>query len=252
MRVVTDWLDPFGFRGMADRLFTSAARTLVGRRVEVQTPTPMAATIARVHEAAPAVSVGSALKAQVALWRRLDLVFERLDVDSRPLHRMRVIAADVRVIEALPQRLGAARLEVEIEARPEHIDVWAEAMAINAKVRIADGQILVRRPHSSGPGELVLEPWVRGREIGADAVSLLVRGRNVRLPRRLRRSYQRELTWLPERTELTGVELPAGEGGLRLLATIDRFEVPVDVPRLMADLGSKGTRLAVKMMTPPL
>ncbi len=248
---MTDWLDPFGFRGLADRFFTSAARTLVGRRVEVQAPTPMAATVARVHEAAPAASMTAALNAQVGLWRRLDLVFERVDIDSRPLHQMRVVASDVRVIDAMPQRLGAKRLDIEIEARPAHVTAWIDVMKMKAEARIEDGVLLARHPRWGRLGEVVLEPWARGRELGAEAVSARVRGREFRLPARFRRTFRRELTWLPERTELLDVELPA-DGGIRLTAAIDRFEVPVDVPKLMTDLGTKGTRLAVQMMTPPI
>ncbi len=245
---MTDWFDPLGLRGVADRIFTSAARTLVGRRVELDAPTPMAATVARVHEASPAVNVSAALNAQVGLWRRLDLVLERVEVGDRPLHRVRVLAEDVRVIDALPQRMGAKQIDIDAEARPDQLDAWIEALAPGASARVEGGRLIARHPRFGRWGDVILEPWVAGRAIGADAVSVRTRGREVQLPNRLRRTFQRELTWLPERTELKEVELTP-EGGARISATVTKFDVPIDVPRLLADLSARGTKLAVKVMT---
>ena len=245
---MTDWFDPLGLRGMADRVFTSAARTLVGRRVEVETPTPMAATIARVHEASPSVNVSAALNAQVGLWRRLDLVLERVEVGGRPMQRVRVVADDVRVIDALPQRLAAKQIDLEIEVLGSQLDIWIAALSLQGQARIEKGRVVVRDRRYGRWGEVILEPWVRDREIGADAVSVRARGCEVPLPARLRRSFSRELAWLPERTELKMVEFTA-EGGARITATLVCFDVPVDVPRLLTDLSIRGTKLAVKVMS---
>ncbi len=245
---MTDWFDPLGLRGVADRIFTSAARTLVGRRVELDAPTPMIATIAQVHEASPAVNVSAALNAQVGLWRRLDLVLERVEVDDRPLHRVKVVAEDVRVIDALPQRMGAKQIDLELEARPDQLDGWVEALAPGAAAWVEERRLIARHPRFARWGELILEPWVSGRTIGVDAVSVRTRGREVLLPKRLRRTFEKELAWLPERTTLKEVDLTA-DGGVRLRATVEKFDVPIDVPRLLADLSARSTKLAVKVMT---
>jgi hypothetical protein len=248
---VTDWFDPLGFRGIADRVFTSAARTLVGRRIEVGASTPMAATIARVHDASPAVNVSAALNAQIGLWRRLDLVLERVEVGGRSMHRVKVVADDVRVIDALPQRLGAKNLELEIKLVPDQVGAWIDAIPLKVDAHIENGRVVARRPGYGRWGEVILEPWVRGREIGADAVAARTRGREVRLPDRFKRTFSRELTWLPEGADLRKLEF-SEEGGACITATITRFDVPIDVPRLLADLSNRGTKLAVQTIRRPL
>lgn len=248
---MTDWFDPLGFRGIADRAFTSAARTLVGRRIEVGASTPMAATVARVHEASPAVSVSAALNAQIGLWRRLDLVLERVEVGDRSMHRVKVVADDVRVVDALPQRLRAKRLTLEIELVPAQVEAWIDAIPLKVDAHVENGRVVTRHPGYGRWGEVILEPWVKGREIGAHAVAVRTRGREVRLPGRFKRTFSRELTWLPDGTDLRKLEF-SNDGGARITATITQFDVAIDVPRLLTDLSSRSTQLAVETIKRPL
>ncbi len=211
-------------------------------------PTPMAGTVAGVFEASPTVNVGAALNAQLGLWRRLDLVLERVVVGERPLHRVRVTADDVRVVDALPQRIGAKEVELVVDISGDQIAIWVDALAPGIVAWVDEGKVVARHPKYQRWGDVILEPWVRGREIGAVVVATRIWGRRVGLPGRLRREFTRELSWLPEGTELTVLEL-LDSGGAQLRAAIVDFDVSVDVPRLLTDLSARGTQRAVKIMT---
>jgi|GEM_PF-5468755 len=243
LTMAADWLDPLGLRGIADKVATSAARVLIGRRVEVEAA-EIVATVAAVHEAAPATGVSAALSAQLGLWRRLDIDFSEVAVRGVSLESARITARDVRVIDALPQRLGAKQVDLVVGASAEQTKQILDANNVGGSPAIVDGLLMARIPGFGKWGQVVLEPWVDGRRIGADATRARVRSKLVALPQRFQRRFERELEWLPPRTTLQSLTL-TGSGRAELRATIGDYDIAVDVPRLLADLGARGTTKAI-------
>ena len=167
------------------------------------------------------------------------------------MHRVKVVADDVRVVDALPQRLRAKRVTLEIELVPAQVEAWIDAIPLKVDAHVENGRVVTRHPGYGRWGEVILEPWVKGWEIGAHAVAVRTRGREVRLPGRFKRTFSRELTWLPDGTDLRKLEF-SNDGGARITATITQFDVAIDVPRLLTDLSSRGTKLAVETLKRPL
>ena len=239
------WFDPLGLRRVADGVSTAAAQTLVGRLVEIDGGR-LRGRIAQVREAAPATSFAAALSGQLGLWRRIDLDVADASIDGRGLDRVSIVADDVRVIETLPQRVGAKRLDVSVTVDPGHVPAWIDHVAPDQGVEI-DGDQLVARLKGFGSWGLVeLDPWSDGRRVGVDVSRGRVRGRTVKLPERFHRRYETELDWLPERTSITRVRIV--DGSIAIDGTVDRYAVEVDVPRLMADLSAQQTGAVISVL----
>lgn len=245
--MANDWFDPFGVRRITDAMSTTAARSLVGRPVQVESQ-GLSAVVAAVHEAAPSTNVGAMLSGQIGLWRRLDVELGEVAVRGNRLDRLRVRADDVRAIEALPQRVGAQVLDVDVHAGAEATRGWIETLApAEADVRIADGELLARLPGLGSFGEAILDPWCDGRTVGIDVDRARLRSREVSIPQRFRRRFAWELDWLPPETTLIEVAITADDG-VMVRGTIDRYSIEVDVPRLMADLTSRQAGAAIDVL----
>lgn len=245
--MANDWFDPFGVRRITDAMSTTAARSLVGRPVQVESHA-LRAVVAAVHEAAPSTNVGAMLSGQIGLWRRLDVELGEVAVHGNRLDRVRVRADDVRAIEALPQRVGAQVLDVDVHAGAEATRGWIETLApAEADVRIADGELLARLPGLGSFGEAILDPWCDGRTVGIDVDRARLRSREVAIPQRFRRRFTWELDWLPPDTTLIEVAITADDG-VMVRGTVDHYSIELDVPRLMADLTSRQAGAAIDVL----
>ena len=239
------WFDPLGLRRVADAFTTAAAQTLVGRRVEIDRGR-MHGRIARVREAAPSASLSAAISGQLGLWRRLDLDIAEVFVDGRGLERVAVLADDVRVLETLPQRIGAKRLEVEIAVSAEQVVAWIDHIAPDHAVEIDGDQVIARLAGFGRWGQVVLDPCWEGRRVGVGVSRGRIGGRTVTLPQRMHRRFERELTWLPDGSSITAVEI--ADGGVTVRGRVDRYAVEVDVPRLMADLSAQQAGNVIRVL----
>lgn len=237
---MTDWFDPLGMRRVADAMSTGAAQVLVGRAVRLDRR-EIEAQITAVHEAAPANALSTMLTTQIGLWRRLDVTFGEITVDDHSISRVRVDAHDIRAIEAVPQRVQARDLAVEVELTPAEVSAWLASVAPpEVTVRVHERRVLARFPGLARFGEVELEPRWAGRTVAIDVHQAWVRGRRIGLPERFRRSDERELEWLPPTTAISAVTFD-DEGGAVVEGSISDYVVELDVPRLLAGLTSRGT-----------
>ena len=242
-----DWFDPFGVRRVTDAMSTTAARSLVGRPVSVESQ-GLGGVVSAVHEAAPSASVGAMLAGQIGLWRRLDVELAEITVGANALDRVRIRADDVRAIDARPQRIGARMLDVDVHAGAEATRGWIETLTpVDIDVHVADGELRARLPGLGSFGEAILDPWCRGRTVGVVVERGRLRGREVSIPQRFRRRLSWELEWLPRNTMLLEVAITA-EGGVAVRGTVERYSIEVDVARLMADLTSRQAGAAIDVL----
>jgi hypothetical protein len=236
---MADWFDPLGMRRVADAMSTGAAQALVGRPVRLDRR-GIEARIAAVHEAAPAHALTAVLSAQIGLWRRLDVALAEITFEDQTIDRVRVDASDIRAVEALPQRIQARNLTVEVGLTAAEVHGWLMVVAPDdVEVRVDAGRLLARLPGLARFGEVELEPRWEGRIVGFDVRRAWVRGRRIGLPERFHRSRERELEWLPPTTEIGAVTFDA-DGGVVVTGTIRDYVVELDVPRLLAGLTARG------------
>lgn len=239
------WFDPLGLRRIVDAMATVAASTLVGRRVEIDGGR-IRGRVAAVREAAPSAGIDAALSGHVGLWRRLDVDFDDVQVDGRRLDRVSIAADDVRVLDTLPQRVGAKHVEFSAAVGASHVDAWIDHIASGHGVAIDGDQMVARLPGFGSWGLVELDPWVDGRNVGVDVDRARVKGRAVRLPERIRRRYQIEVDFLPVGTALGSVHVRSG--GLEVAGSIERYGIEVDVPRLLADLGAQQADAVISVL----
>jgi len=246
---MTERWDPLGLRRMTDRVFAAAGQVLVGQKVELPVAGGVTGVIGAVHELSPVDDPSRAmLSGQAGLWRRVDISFGDVEVAGRPIADVRVDSADVRILEAVPQRLGARVVNVEVGLTAEEVVAWAASIVPETPVSVVDGELLAPLPGLGRWGDAILEPWVDGRTVGVTITSAKLRGRTVSIPTRFHRRYERELDWLPARSALDSVVVRP-DGRFELEGHIDRFEAPVDVPQLLADMASRTTTIGVRLMT---
>ena len=239
------WFDPLGLRRVADAFTTAAAQTLIGRTVEIDGGR-MRGRIAVVREAAPFTSLTAAMAGQLGLWRRIDADLDDTTVDGRGVERVTVVADDVRVLETLPQRVGAKRIDVSVVVAAEQTAAWIEHVAPGNGVEI-DGDQLIARLKGFGTWGLVeLDPWCDGRRVGVDVARARVRGRTVGLPERFHRRYETELDWLPDGSSIDAIRIVGG--GIEIDGAVDRYTVEVDVPRLMTDLSTQQAEAVISVL----
>ena len=243
-----DWFDPLGLRRIADSVSTMAARSLVGRSIDIS-DRHLRATISDVNEASPATDVEAVVAGQVGLWRVFDADFSPVTLASGDLETVNVRATSVRMIDALSPRLTVKTIDIVAVATPSQTAAWIET-ATAAPPRFVDGQMLGDIRGLGRFGQAVLDPWVEGRTIGFDARSVLVRGRVISLPERFQRRFEREIEWLPPRTVLESISFDEA-GGVTIEASITDYEVPLDARKLLADLSSRGPSRAVRVLLGP-
>lgn len=233
-------------RRITDAVSTSAARSLVGRPVAVAAH-GWSAVVAAVHEAAPSSSVGAMLSGQLGLWRRLDVELVDVVIGDNGLDRVRVVADEIRAIEARPQRIGARTMEIEAVAGPGATAEWIASLTpADADVRVVGDELLARLPGLGRFGDVVLDPWWDARTVGVSVERARVGGRVVAIPQRFCRRMGWELEWLPAGSTIDEVEI--ADGGVTVRGRIDRYAIEVDVARLMADLTSRQTGAVIGVL----
>ncbi|MEO0492813.1 MAG: hypothetical protein AAF081_05295 [Actinomycetota bacterium] len=245
--MASDWFDPFGMRRITDAVSTSAARSLVGRRVEVDALS-MTGVVSQVREAAPASSMNAMLSGQLGLWRRLDVEFADVRYRANGFDRVRVDADEIRAIEALPQRIGARSMDIEVAAGAEATRGWIETLVpVEADVRVAGGEMLARLPGLGRFGDVILDPWWHGRRVGVRVERARVGSRRVAIPQRLQRRFEWELEWLPDGTTIHEIAV-TDDDGVMIRGRIDRYSVELDVARLLADLTTRQTGQVIDVL----
>ncbi len=246
---MSKWWDPLGLSRIADGVFAAAGQVLVGQTVELPVAGGVTARVVAVDELSPVDDPAKAmLSGQAGLWRRVDIRFDDVIANGRPIAGVHLKASDVRILEAVPQRLGAQLVEIAVGLTPDQVAAWAESVAPEAAVTVADGELLAPLPGIGRWGDAVLEPWVDGRAVGVSVTRARLRGRLVSVPERFHRRYERELDWLPEGATLTSVGIES-DGSLALTAQIEQFSAPVDVPMLLADMATRTSTIAVQFLT---
>jgi hypothetical protein len=262
-----DWFDPLGLRPRrldpisifadavrgegvarqsAERIATLMARGLVGRRIEIERTPAVAATVERIDEVTPATALAAlpTPRGEVPVWRRFRGRLVGVTIGDHRIGSVHVDASDVRLLAA-GGRLRATRVELASSTEVREIDRWFAALTGNVRLRLHRGRVEL------SDRRLVRWAWVEvdvvafGGRVRVTPRVLWLGNRAVPLPARLRRPIEREVGWLPRELEVTEVRLE----GDRLLATghVEGIGAPVDLPRLLAEIGSGNARTVLRI-----
>lgn len=265
-----DWFDPFGIRGSrldpfviftnaltgrgpagqsAEFVSTTIARQIVGRRVQIDAGVTISATVAAVDEARPPAPLAALPSgaAEVPMWERVRLRLDTVTVGERTLDRATVDASDIRLVGATAQavRVGTTVFSATIVA--DEVVRWAAEVEGDHRVRVHEGRLEVtdRRLQRWIWVEVDVEAHDQMIRVTPNALRIL--GRAVALPEWLRRSSTRPAPWLPPPVRVERLTVGADE--VVVHGAVSTSTVPVDVPRLLADLGADSTMTALRIVT---
>lgn len=268
-----DWWDPLGLRGRrldpftlfsdalrgegiaqqaTERLATGMARQLVGRRLAVESEPPIGAHIMQVDEVTPAIALAAMPSASgaVPVWRRVRGVVH--DVTYGP-HRFSEIGLSASsIVLRGPARSLLAIEQVDFVARVDaaQVQTWVAQLGGDQQVRLDRGRVEVSDRRVSKWGWIEVDLALVDGVVSIEPRQLDVRGRRLGLPARAKRPIRRDIEGLPD--GLTVARVIAVDGVLEVTGSLTDLVLPVDVARLLSDLGSEGTRSALRvMMTTP-
>ncbi|MEQ8840786.1 MAG: hypothetical protein RIB98_07380 [Acidimicrobiales bacterium] len=263
-----DWFDPLGIRGSrldpftlftnalrgqgpagqsAEVIATTMARRLVGRTVSVDAGVKITATVAGVDEARPpaplaAVPTGAV---EVPMWERVRVRLQRIELGEWRLARATLDVHDIRLVGAAAKAIRIGGADFTATVKPGEVVRWAEAIAGERRVRVREGMLEV--------SDRRLERWVwvtvavtaRDQTVVVRPRHLTAFGRTVPLPPRWQRDVVRPAPWLPTEVQIIGIE----SDGDDLVATgrVTATDVPVDMTKLLVDLGTESTRSVLRI-----
>jgi hypothetical protein len=268
--VSRDWFDPFGIRGSrldpfviftnaltgqgpagqsAEFLATTIARRVVGRTVQIDGTMTIVATIEAVDEARPPAPIAALPTgiAEVPMWERVRIRLQSIRLGDWHVEHAALDASDIRLVGVTSQSMKVGATEFVAKVRSEEVVRWAGAVSGDHRVRVHDGRLEVT--------DRRLERWL-WIEVGVHAVDQTIvvtprtvraLGRAVPLPLWLRRAIERPAEWLPAAVRVERSEVV--EGDVVVHGSLSTSVVPVDMARLLADLGAEGTMTALRIAT---
>ena len=265
-----DWFDPFGIRGSrldpflavtdalkgqgiagqsAGFLSTTIARRIVGRTVHVDAGVKITATIEAVDEARPpapraAIPTGTV---EVPMWERVQVRLRAISVGEWRVERASIDARGICLVGVNAQGVRVAATEFSATVRSDEVVRWAGEVKGDHRVRVDSGRLEVT--------DRRLQRWIwvevdlvaHEKKLFVSPMSLRAFGRAVPLPGWLRQTVQRPAVWLPAALRVERVEV--GDDIVVVMGAIENSVVPVDVPRVIADLGTDGTMSALRIVT---
>lgn len=266
---IPNWFDPLGIRGsILDPLapfseaakmvtpgaqpftwmMTTAARRLQGRRVSVKTATSIEARVARIVEVVPATEIPvPVLSESIGLWQRAEFSVDQVTVGGKPIDRVDVVATDIRIKDSTARQMKISRVNLLATLTTDSLDVWLEDLGVNENFDFDSGNISVRLVAGVSWLAVVAKPKLRPRGVEARAVALKVGPVSIPVPNWLSKTRSVDLQHLPMGFELKDMQVTADR---QLVVTLEGtgIDFPINLPRLMAEIGVDGTMSVVNIL----
>jgi len=264
-----DWFDPLGLRGSkldpftmfadalkgeglaqqsAEVMATTIARRLVGRRVEIDSDPPISATVERIDEAIPATALAAlpTSSGEVPMWQRVRGRIREVTVGERTLKSVDLTVTGVRLVGATAHRIRVDHVEFNATVAPDEIERWAADIDGDHVVRLHEERLEVTDRRVARWAWLEVSVTAARKTIVVTPVALRILGRTMPMPGRLRRPVERDASWLPAELVVSEVRLTDQGAGVR--GELDDVLVPVDVARLLTEIGAQGTRSVLRVV----
>jgi hypothetical protein len=268
--VSRDWFDPFGIRGSrldpfviftnalkgqgpagqsAEFVSTAIARRIVGRTVHVDAGMQITATIEAIDEARPpaplaALPTGAA---EVPMWERVRVRLHSISVGDRRIEHASVDAHDIRLVGVNAQAMRVAATGFSATIRSDEVERWAGEIEGDHRVRVHAGRLEVTDRRLQRWIWVEVDMVAREQRLFVSPMSLRAFGRSLPLPGWLRRTIERPAVWLPAALRVERVEVRHDE--VLVTGAVANSVVPVDVGRVLADLGSESTMSALRIVS---
>ena len=265
-----DWFDPFGVRGSrldpftvfgnvlkgqgatgqsAELLSRTIVRRIVGRTVHVEAGTGITATIAAVDEARPpaplaALPTGSA---EVPLWERVRIRLVSIGVGDRRVAHATLDVHDIRLVGMTGREVRVGSTAFVASIGHDEVVRWAAEAGGDRRVRAHAGRLEVTDRRLRRWVWVEVDVGARDRTLFVSPVALRAFGHVLTLPRWLRRTVSRPAGWLPASLRVERVEVGARE--VEVTGSVGDVVVPVDLARLLTDLGTESTRSVLRIVT---
>jgi len=268
--VSPDWFDPLGLRGSkldpftmfrdalrgeglahqsAERMATNIAQRLVGRKIRVEGDLEISATVDAVEEVRPptAVDVFPTGVAEAPMWSRVRGRLRDVTVGDWQATEVALTADDLVLVGATADRLRVGHVDFVATVESAEVERWAAEIDGDHRLRISENRIEVT--------DRRLERWVwlevsvsaADRTITVEPRQLRLFGRPIPMVSWLKRAITRPAPWMPANVSIESVSV---EGDQAILAgSVGTTLVPVDVAKVLTDLGTEGTMSVLRIVT---
>lgn len=265
-----DWFDPFGIRGSrldpfvmftnalkgqgpagqsAEVISTTIAQRIVGRRVQIDAGMTIRATVDAVDEArppAPLSAISTALT-EVPMWERVRLRLRDIELGEWHVEDASLDATDIRLVGANSQSISVDRVEYRATIRPAEAVRWAAAVEGDHRLRVRDGRIEVTDRRLERWVWLEVDVAAHEQTIVVTPVAVRALSRALPLPGWLRRPVERGAPWLPQPVMVESVAVV--DDSVIVRGELSACVVPVDMARVLADLGAESTMTVLRIVT---
>lgn len=266
-----DWFDPFGIRGSkldpfvmftnalkgqgpasqsAEFMATTIAKRIEGRKIQVDAGMKIVATVEGVDEARPpapiaAIPTGAA---EIPMWERVRVRVRDIEAGEWCIDRAALDVHDIRLVGTTAQAVRVRHVDFVATIVPEEVVRWAATIDGDHRLRVSEGRLEVSDRRLERWAWLEVTVVARDRTILVSPVAVWIFGRSLPLPQWLRRTVERDAPWLPFALRVESAEV--GESGdIEARGTVAETEIPVDVAKLLTDLGTEGTMSVLRIVT---
>jgi len=269
-RRLPSWLDPLGIRGsildpfalFADAarmvvppgesiawMMTTAARRLQGRRFKTHGEPLIEATVSKVREVVPAMTVSvPGLSRPISIWDRAAFSLESVMVDGHPVTGADVVATGIGVSDPTAQTLSVAHVDITLTLNANELRPWFEDAGVHADLDMRTGIAEVRPWARAGWIQVMVEPIIVGGRACGRPTAVKAGPIRVPLPGGLSRSRSRRFPAAHDSLAVTEVRFRDGIHAEISLGG-DDINIGIDIPRVVAEIGLEGPRSVARILT---
>ncbi len=157
------------------------------------------------------------------------------------------MATDIRIKDSTARQMKISRVNLLATLTTDSLDVWLEDLGVNENFDFDSGNISVRLVAGVSWLAVVAKPKLRPRGVEARAVALKVGPVSIPVPNWLSKTRSVDLQHLPMGFELKDMQVTADR---QLVVTLEGtgIDFPINLPRLMAEIGVDGTMSVVNIL----
>ncbi len=229
-------------------MMTVVARRLEGRRIEICREPLIEARVAKIREVVPATAIPvPGVSDSIALWERAVFSVDSVAVGGGAVERVDVVATDIRIADSSAQLISVAHVDFLVTVNSDDLAYWMNELGVDAEFDMGTCTAEVRPATHARWLRVVVEPTLRGRRVEIRTAAAKIGRLTIPLPGGLIKVRSWELRELPDGVEMTGMH-PVDGRHLEVRLKGRALELPVDIPRIITDVGVEGTMSVVRIL----
>lgn len=232
----------------AARMSTALARQLEGRELHVAADPPVRATVERLDDVRPPAGVGAlpTSAAEMPMFTAVKGRVRDVAIGEIRLDRIDLEARGIR-LGAAGDRLRVDGVDYEARITTESLHAQVAALVPDApQLRFDNGRL------EGSDGWFARWFWMEftvraeDKRVVVEPVAVRFRGRPLPAPKRIMQPIVRPEPRLPAPLTVEGVSVDGDD--IVMAGSVAALVIPVDVTRLLTDLGTQTTRSALNVM----